>query len=227
MVASLRISSPAKSLSISCFSCFESGQYRLPIGMVGLASLMRSAASVFQDAADASGHLADAGGLFDVGVLAKVGVEGHFIAVHKFFEHFGRGHAWKVGPARRRCQRKRQTDEIVGRVADDRLIEVANLNLDVSRRTSERPQITDVAIAANPDRRPVGQRSTLRPFQPFVEFLGIPTNVSMGRLRHLEITGSRENGGACVRTRECFLDFHRLSPRLNWYLRREISPSWQ
>jgi len=81
-------------------------------------------------------------------------VEGHFVAVISSSSILA-----VVTPgsrtARGRC-REAQTDEIVGRFADDRLIEVANLNLDVSRRTSEPAQITDVAIAANQTGGPSG-----------------------------------------------------------------------
>jgi len=40
-------------------------------------------------------------------------------------------------------------------IADHRLIEVANLELDPSARARHRPEIADVTIAANPDRRAV------------------------------------------------------------------------
>jgi hypothetical protein len=74
MVASSRISSSAKSPPISCFSSFESDQKRLPSGMVGLVSSLRSVARVIQDAAEAS-FVADRARLFNVAILAEVGLE--------------------------------------------------------------------------------------------------------------------------------------------------------
>jgi hypothetical protein len=56
----------------------------------------------------------------------------------------------------------------VRRVSDYRLIEIANLNLDFPPGVSDGAMIADVAIAANPDRRPLGKRATFCSLEPLI-----------------------------------------------------------
>ena len=60
------------------------------------------------------------------------------------------------------------------RVPDDGLIEIANLNLDFPPAVSDRAKIAHVAIATNPDSRPLGKRAAFQSFEPLVIAHGLP-----------------------------------------------------
>src|ERR1700679_3453394 len=67
-------------------------------------------------------------------------------------------------------------------ISDDGLIEIANLNLDFAAGVSDRAKIAHVAIAANPNLRPLWERAAFHSFQPFV----IPNQIS----RHVRMRRS-------------------------------------
>ena len=52
------------------------------------------------------------------------------------------------------------------RISDDGLIKIANLNLDFAAGVSDRTKIAHVAIAANPNLRPLGERAAFHSFEP-------------------------------------------------------------
>src|ERR1700733_14133083 len=107
--------------------------------------------------------------------------------------------ARQVGSTRRRCQGQSQSDEIVGRISDDGLVEVANLDGYPTVSRSDRTEVASVAIATYPDRRPLGQGATLLGFEPFVEVYGASSHVSLGRTRHLECLLTSQGGDAVGR----------------------------
>jgi len=82
--------------------------------------------------------------------LARAFVEGAFIAVGQRLHHLNDRHAWQVGTARCRRERKPEPDEVVRGIADHRLIEIANLDLDAAIRIGDGPEIARMAIAADP-----------------------------------------------------------------------------
>lgn len=65
------------------------------------------------------------------------------------------------------------------RVPDDRLVKGANLHIDLALDVGERTQIPQVAIAADPDRRPL-RDPRRRGVQPVVELLGVAAHIDPG-----------------------------------------------
>src|SRR6202035_5577843 len=81
-----------------------------------------------------------------------------------------------------------------------------NLDLYLARRICHRPEVSDVAVAADPDRGTVRQRSALQSFDPFVEFDGVAAHVGMGRAAHLEVSRLGEGRAPRLRAHECRVD---------------------
>ena len=67
--------------------------------------------------------------------------EGGLIPRHYFFEHFGSVTPGKSEPRAADASDRPKADQIVGGIADDRLIEIPNLDFDVFRRIGDRAQI--------------------------------------------------------------------------------------
>jgi hypothetical protein len=63
----------------------------------------------------------------------------------------------------------------MGRIWDDRLVQVSDRDLDPAFGAGDRPQIFQVPVATNLYRRTLRQHPRRRPFQPFVEFQGKAT----------------------------------------------------
>ena len=72
-------------------------------------------------------------------------------------------------------------------IADDGLVQVSDFDFDVAFCVRYRPEVANVAVAADPDRRPFRQASSFDRVQPLVELQGIASNVGMRRHSHLEI----------------------------------------
>jgi hypothetical protein len=91
-------------------------------------------------------------------ILNCIGVlpQGSLIALDHLFQDVGRGHTRQVGSARGSCQRERETNNVMGGVADDRLVEIADLNGNACIRGGDWSQIARVTVAANPDAGPSG-----------------------------------------------------------------------
>src|ERR1700690_1478958 len=64
-------------------------------------------------------------------------------------------------------------------ISDDGLVEIANLNLDFAAGVSDRAKIAHVAIAANPNLRPLGKRAAFQPFEPLIVANRIAPHVGM------------------------------------------------
>ena len=75
--------------------------------------------------------------------------------------------------------------EIVRRIADDSLIQVANLNIDSALCIRDRTEITHMAVTANPNCRAFRERGARIGGEPFVKLLGVSPNIGMGGARHL------------------------------------------
>src|SRR6476646_4243912 len=73
-------------------------------------------------------------------------------------------------------------------ITDDGLIKITDLDLDLARCICHRSQVSDVTVTTDPDGRTAGNGSVLLTFKPFIELDGTPTDVSVGRPRHLEIS---------------------------------------
>jgi hypothetical protein len=74
----------------------------------------------------------------------------------------------------------------VNRVADYGLIQVSNLDGDMSIGAANRSQIAGVTVTAYPERRPFRQSAQLLSFQPIIKLDGATADVGMGRAGHLE-----------------------------------------
>ena len=73
------------------------------------------------------------------------------------------------------------------RISDDGLVEIANLNLDFAAGVSDRAKIAHVAIAANPNLRPLWERAAFHSFEPLVIANRIAPHESMRRSGHLAL----------------------------------------
>jgi hypothetical protein len=72
----------------------------------------------------------------------------------------------------------------MGRIADNGLVEVTYLNCDPALRIGERTQVSDMAIAANPDRRP-DWNFTGASIEPLVKLYGAAPHIGVRRSGHL------------------------------------------
>ena len=148
-----------------------------------------------------------------------------FVAHHHFFEHPRGGHARQIGAAGGSGQGQCQAHQVVGRIADHRLVEVADMHVDTALGVPGGAQVAGVAVAADPDRRAMGQTSARLAVQPLVELHGAAAHVGVGRTRHLQVSqldqvrhtggGARcfhgitqcRCGGRAPATRKCFIVF--------------------
>src|SRR5690349_12997932 len=61
---------------------------------------------------------------------------------------------------------------------------------------ADRPQVPDVAIAADPDRRSLRHSPARRRADPFIEPLGAPSDIRVRAPRHLELSPRIQRGGS-------------------------------
>jgi hypothetical protein len=109
------------------------------------------------------------------------------VIAYNSFDHLDGGQPRQIRPSRCRRKRRAQPDEVMRRISDYRLIEITNLNLDLAAGVSDRAKIADVAIPANPDRRPFGKRAAFCSLEPLVIANRIASHVSVRRSRHLAL----------------------------------------
>jgi hypothetical protein len=114
------------------------------------------------------------------------------VAVDQMFDDVSRGHAGKIRTAGRRCERQAETDEIMRRIADDSLVEIADLNENAAAGIRDRAEIAEMAIAAYPHRRTCGNVGRCL-LQPFVEFHRRAAHVGVGGPGHLAALLAEEN----------------------------------
>jgi len=87
-------------------------------------------------------------------------------------------------------ERQSEADQIVRRIADYRLIEIADLDIDLTVGIGQRTQISDMTIPANPDRRPLRHFAPpIRGGKPLVELQRVSSDISVRRLCYLQIAG--------------------------------------
>ena len=96
------------------------------------------------------------------------------------------------------------------RISDDRLIEITNLNLDFAAGASDRAKIAHVAIATNPNFRPLGKRAAFHSFEPLVIANRIAPHVSMRRSGHLALANVFQARRASAGTGDTMFVFHDL-----------------
>ena len=94
------------------------------------------------------------------------------------------------------------------RISNDSLIEIANLNLDFAPGVSDRTKIAHVAIAANPNLRPLGKRAAFHSFEPLIVANRIATYVSVRGSGHFALTNVFQARSASARTGDTLLVFH-------------------
>jgi hypothetical protein len=86
------------------------------------------------------------------------------------------------------------------RISDDSLVQIPDLDGDTPVHAGNRTEVTDVTIAADPDRRPFGQCAAFLLLEPFVEFDRTTANISMGGSGHLEGLSKPQDRDAVVGT---------------------------
>jgi hypothetical protein len=77
----------------------------------------------------------------------------------------------------------------VGRVADNSLIEIPDLDLDLSSSICQRSYVADMAVSANSNRRTLGNDFALTVYQPFVEMPSIASDITVCRGSHSKLDG--------------------------------------
>ena len=104
----------------------------------------------------------------------------------------------------------------MGRIADDGLIEIPDLDGDTTIHRGDWSQITGVAVSTNPHRRPLRQRSALLCLKPFIKFDGTAPDVSVSGASHLESLPKAKRLCA-IRRPKGFLGSHcEIRLTLNW-----------
>src|SRR5580700_1498295 len=103
---------------------------------------------------------------------------------------------------------KLSRNEVMRRISDDGLVEIANLNLDFAAGVSDRAKIAHVAIAANPNLRPLGKRTAFHSFEPLVIANRIAPHVSMRGSGHLALANVFQTRRASAGTGDTLFVFH-------------------
>ena len=94
------------------------------------------------------------------------------------------------------------------RISDDSLVKITNLNLDFALGVSDRTKIAHMAIAANPNFRPLRKRAAFHSFEPLIVANRIAPYVSMGRSGHFALTNVFQARSASARTGDTLFVFH-------------------
>ena len=124
--------------------------------------------------------------------------EGSFVAVDHVFQDVGGGDTWQVRTAGGHGERQGQPDQVMGGVADHRLVQVAYLHGQRAPGAGDGAEIADMAVAADPHRRALRQGG-VRVAQPFVKLRGAAAHVGVGRGGHLAVALGRQQLGALLR----------------------------
>jgi len=156
-------------------------------------------------------------------LAAKVGVvagESFLVPEHHLLDHPCNGHARQVGPPRCRCERQSEADQVVRGVADNRLIEVTDLNTDFAIRIRDRAEVSGMASprksnSADPGapccrrscptirrisgccpghrrapKRPSSGSSIAEESRPDQQFLSVPLPFKISHCPHLDFRGA-------------------------------------
>ena len=94
----------------------------------------------------------------------------------------------------------------MGGVADDGLVQVADLDGQRAVGTGDGPEVADMAVAADPDGRTGGDRVAVGGFEPLIKAVGASADVGVGGGRHFQVAPGGQalrsvvwigDGGAC------------------------------
>ena len=100
-------------------------------------------------------------------------------------------------------------------ISDDGLVEITNLNLDFASCVSDRTKIAHVAIAANPNLRPLGKRAAFHSFEPPIVANCIAPHVSVRGSGHFAVANVFQARRASARTGDTLFVFHDCFLALN------------
>ena len=115
------------------------------------------------------------------------------ISEDHLLDHASGGDAGEVASADGGGEREAEADGVVRGIADDSLIEVADLDFYMAIGIGDRAEVADVAVAADPDGWAFGERVLRDGVEPLVELEGIAANVGVGGARHLAAPGFFED----------------------------------
>jgi hypothetical protein len=101
------------------------------------------------------------------------------------------------------------------RIANHRLVEVADLNIDFAVFIGYGAKVSNVAVAANPDRRSLRNLALVGRSQPFLKVQGIAAHIGMGRSGHFQIPALPQHRRPLMRPGGPRFLCH-LNPALSW-----------
>ena len=126
------------------------------------------------------------------GLVALLRSESRFVAIDHAFKHMRCGDAGKIGAARCHGERQTETNKIMCWIANDRLVKVTYLDRDRAIYAGDWPEITNVAVTADPGWWTFRHRGAIGGVEPFVKSGSAATHIGVRRSRHLAITFRRE-----------------------------------
>jgi hypothetical protein len=94
------------------------------------------------------------------------------------------------------------------RISDNSLVKITNLNLDFAPGVSDRTKIAHMAIAANPNLRPLGKRAAFHSFEPLIVANRIAPDVSMRGSSHFALANVFQARRASAGTGDTLFVFH-------------------
>ncbi len=134
--------------------------------------------------------------------------KGGLIALHHVLEHVSRRDARQVGAAGRHRQRQPEPHQIMHRIADHRLVQIPHLDRQRALDVGDRADIADMAIPADPGRRPFRQGRPVRRLQPLIEPHRAAAHIGVGRRGHLPVPLRHQQRHPLRRRRDVLLRLH-------------------
>ncbi len=130
---------------------------------------------------------------FFIGRMARWFGRRLLIALHHLLHHLCGGDARQIGAASGGCQRQGEPDQIMGGIADDGLVHIADLDFHVAFNVSHGSEIARMTVPADPYRWPLRQLATAF-LQPLIKPGRIAAHIGMRRGCHFQSAARFQNG---------------------------------
>ena len=109
------------------------------------------------------------------------------VAAHHLLEHACGGHTGQIGTPGGSRQRQCESHQVMRGIADNRLVEVADVDIDAPFQIAGRSQIAGMTIAADPHRRPFRQAAPGLAVQPLIKLHRTAAYISVRGTGHFQI----------------------------------------